>query len=330
MDRATWLRRQSIVDAVRAFFARRGFIEVETPALGAHRDVTTHIRDFHTEYRDDAGCVKTLGLITSPEHHMKRLLAAGWGDIFQVCRFFRNGEATRLHNPEFTGVEWYETGRDYAGCMETTEALVKACAAAAGAPVVCDRGKTCALDAPFERLPVREAVRRHAGVDIATLRDDADLRDACAAAGERCAVDDSYDDMFFRLFLAKVEPHLGVDRAVFLCDYPAPMAALSRLRDDGVFPVAERFELYACGVELCNGFTELRDPAEQRARFAAQIGEKKKIYGGDYTLDEAFLNALPAMPPCAGNALGLDRLVMLLLGKSSIAEVIPFPFGAGI
>ena len=129
---------------------------------------------------------------------------------------------------------------------------------------------------------------------------------------------------------AKVEPRLGEGAPVFLCDYPPPMAALAKLCDDGVFPVAERFELYACGVELCNGFTELRDPAEQRTRFVDQITEKKKIYGGEYTLDEAFLAALPQMPPCAGNALGLDRLVMLLLGKESVAEIIPFPFETGI
>ena len=325
MDRAVWQKRFVITDAVRSFFRSRGFLEVETPALSMHRDVTTHIRDFYTRYEDDAGEKHTLGLVTSPEHHMKRLLAEGWGDIFQISRFFRNGEVTRLHNPEFTGVEWYQTGADYKGCMELTEKLVKACAGTAGAASVSSDGKMCDISAPFERLTIRDAVIRFTGADIANLQEPAALKSACEKAGQRCLPDDSWDDMFFRLFLSKVEPFLGIGTATFLCDYPAPMAALSVLRNDGVFPVAERFELYVSGVELCNGFTELGDPVEQRARFIGQIEEKKRLYGGEYTLDEEFLAALPYMPPCAGNALGLDRLVMLLLGKSSVSDVIPFP-----
>ncbi|MBI5527306.1 MAG: EF-P lysine aminoacylase GenX [Deltaproteobacteria bacterium] len=339
MDRAAWERRQAVVAAVRAFFVSRGFDEVETPSLSLHRDVTVHIRDFFTEFRDDAGRRRTLGLVTSPEHHMKRLLGAGWGDIFQICRFFRNGESADLHNPEFTGVEWYEVHKDYRGCMDTTEALVRAVAAAAGVSRVQYGGIECRLDVPFERLTVREAVLRHAGVDIAGVRDKNDLREACAGAGERCAEDDSFDDMFFRLFLSRVEPRLGRGAPTFLCDYPPEMAALSVIREaDPGSPscltphasrlsrVAERFELYVAGVELCNGFTELRDPAEQRRRFERQIDEKKRQYGGEYTIDEEFLAALEHMPPCAGNALGLDRLIMLLLGKEKIFEVLLFPF----
>jgi len=310
---------------MRGFFLGRGFVEVETPSLSLHRDVTVHIRDFSTAYSDDAGRQRTLGLVSSPEHHMKRLLAAGWGDIFQICRFFRNGETGDLHNPEFSGVEWYEVGHDYRGCMETTEALVRAAAREAGAARAVFRGVECALDVPFERLTARDAVLRHAGVDIAGVRDESDLREACEAAGERCAKDDSFDDMFFRLFLSRVEPHLGRGAPMFLCDYPAPMAALSVIRDDRLFRVAERFELYISGVELCNGFTELRDPAEQRRRFERQIEEKKRLFGGEYTMDEEFLSALDKMPSCAGNALGLDRLVMLLLGKQKISDVLLFP-----
>jgi lysyl-tRNA synthetase class 2 len=326
MDRALWEKRLSIVSAARRFFTDRGYLEVETPSLSLHRDVTVHIRDFSTEYIDDDGGRRTVGLITSPEHHMKRLLAAGWGDIFQICRFFRNGEVTDLHNPEFAGVEWYQVGVDYRKCMETTEELVQAAAQTAGRMKVAFRGIECDLSLPFERLPVREAVLRYAGVDIARLQDEGALREACARAGERCHPSDSWEDMFFRLFLSKVEPSLGKGRAVFLCDYPAPMAALSVLRDEGGYKVAERFELYASGVELCNGFTELRDPAEQRARFEEQIAEKKKLYGGDYTMDDEFIAALPNMPLAAGNALGLDRLIMLLLGLPRIEDTMPFPF----
>jgi lysyl-tRNA synthetase class 2 len=300
-------------------------LEVETPSLSNYRDVSVHIRDFCTEYIDDAGRRRPMGLISSPEHHMKRLLASGWGDMFQICRFFRNGESTDQHNPEFTGVEWYQTGATYRECMDTTEGLVKAAASASGTASVHRGGMECALDGRFERLTVRDAVRRHAGVDVAGLDGTDELRTACERAGERCAADDSWEDMFFRLFLSKVEPRLGAGRPVFLHDYPHRMAALSKIRDDGGMKVAERFELYVCGVELCNGFTELRDAVEQRARFERQIEEKKRLYGGEYGLDEPFLSTLPKMPACAGNALGLDRLVMLLLNLPRLADTMPFP-----
>ena len=334
MNRETWVARQRILDGVRSFFRGRGIMEVETPSLAGHRDISTHILDFYTEFTGPDGARRTMGLITSPEHHMKRLLAQGWGSIFQICRFFRNGELSAVHNPEFTGVEWYEVGAGYRDCMDTTEALVRACAEIAGRKHVRHRGVECDLSLPFERLAVRDAVMRYAGKDIALLCGMDEMRTACEEAGERCAGDDSWEDMFFRLFLSKVEPHLGAGRPVFLCDYPSPMASLSVLRMDVVktasgaavrYDVAERFELYVAGVELCNGFTELRDKVEQRKRFLEQIEAKKVIYGGEYTIDEEFLEALPGVPPCAGNALGLDRLVMLLSDLDEISEVVAFP-----
>jgi len=325
MKRESWAKRQKIVAAVRTFFTERDFLEVETPALSVHRDVTPHILDFQTDYIHDGGKKTNLGMITSPEHYMKRLLADGWGNIFQICKFFRNGEVSRQHNPEFTGLEWYQTGATYNDCMNLTEELVRYAGQALNVKSAIYNGIRCDISNRFERLTVRDAFLRYTGMDLNELQSKEVMIQACLKMGQKPMADEPWDDMFFRIFLSAVEPKLGIERPVFLHDYPPSMAALSIISEHDGRWSAERFELYICGVELCNGFSELRDPVEQRARFKRQIEEKNKIHGGEYTIDEEFIEALGRMPQAAGNAMGLDRLTMILLDLKDISEAIPFP-----
>jgi lysyl-tRNA synthetase class 2 len=252
---------------------------------------------------------------------MKRLLAAGMPRIFQLARVFRNGEVSRTHNPEFTMLELYRAGTDYAGVMADLERLVEACARALspdGRPRAARGGRELDLAAPFERLTVEEAFRRHAGIDLRACGGDAARLAEAGPPGE------AFDDVFFRVMLDAVEPRIGLDRPTYLVDWPASMAALSRVkRDDPA--VAERFELYAGGLELANGFTELTDAAEQRRRFVDEQEQRRRLGHRVYPLDEPFLEALGRMPDAGGVAVGFDRLLMLLTGAEAIEEVLLFP-----
>jgi lysyl-tRNA synthetase class 2 len=260
---------------------------------------------------------------------MKRLLAAGLPRVFQLARVFRNGELSRTHNPEFTLLELYRAGTDYTGIMEDLERVVEACARALsldGAPRATRGGVELDLSAPFERLTVAEAFRRHAGVDLgACAGDAARLADAARRAGHDAgAQGDSYDDVFFRVMLDAVEPRIGVGRPTYLVDWPAPMAALARVKAaDPRF--AERFELYAGGLELANGYSELTDAAEQRRRLVAEQEERRRLGRSVHAIDEPFLAAVARMPEAGGVALGIDRLLMLLAGAESIEDVLLFP-----
>jgi lysyl-tRNA synthetase class 2 len=315
---------------VREALGAMGFEEVETPSLVPAPGMEPHLHAFETAFVPErGGAGRPLYLHTSPEYAMKRLLAAGFPRIFQLARVFRNGEVSRSHNPEFTMLELYRAGTDYAGIMADLEAVVEACARALspdGAPRATRGGVELALAAPFERLTVAEAFRVHAGIDLAAC--DGDAARLAAAAG-RAGIDpggegEAFDDVFFRVMLEAVEPRIGRARPTYLLDWPAPMAALSRLkRDDPRF--AERFELYAGGIELANGFSELTDPAEQRRRLLAERGERRRMGRAEYPLDEAFLAALGAMPEAGGVAVGLDRLLMLLTGAEAIEDVLLFP-----
>ncbi|MCG3173613.1 MAG: Lysine--tRNA ligase [Myxococcota bacterium] len=312
--------RHELHAAIRAFFFARGYLETETPALYPGHDPNAHLAEFFTRYVQ--GRVEIpLTLITSPEVHMKRLLAAGLPRIFQLCRFFRNGESTARHNPEFTGLEWYHAGHTYLDLMAVTEELVSHAARELnGEPVIEREGRRIDLSPPWERLTVVEAMRRYAGVELPLDHGREALMDQLRARGENFSPDDGYDDLFFRLYLVHVEPRLGWDKPVFLMDYPAPMAAMARLKPEAP-GFAERVEPFVAGLELGNGFTELSDPAEQARRILEVRPEQTS---GD--LDRLFLAALDQMPPCAGMALGVDRLAMLLTGAASIDEVLLFPF----
>ena len=317
-NRVALRRRARLGRAVRAFFEARGYDEVETAYAVRTPGEEVHLRAWRTEREHPDGGRETLWLNTSPEFAMKRLLAAGAGPIFQFARVWRNGEAGPLHAPEFTMLEWYTPGQTLAGLMDQTEAMLRAVLP----PLVSCRGVTTALDAPFERITVADAFGRHAGCDV--LEGLGDAAGLALRAGAALRAGESWEDLFFRLMLERVEPALGRARPTFLTHWPAPQAALAR-RDPADERVALRFELFACGIELANAFEELTDAAEQRARFEADRLRRLTEGAGadqDWPLDERFLAALATMPPSSGVALGFDRLAMLATGANFIGDVL--------
>jgi lysyl-tRNA synthetase class 2 len=335
-DRRPFLMaRARIVAAVRAFFAVRGFVEVETPILQRSPGNEVHLHAFSTVLEGpDGSAAEPLYLHTSPEFACKKLIAAGEPRLFTLARVFRNRERGRRHHPEFTMLEWYRADEPYEALMDDCAALLRVAADAAGRDCLAFGGLECDPGLAPERITVAEAVGRSAGIDLlASLADperpDRDaLAAAAAAAGIRVAADDGWSDIFSRTLVERVEPGLGSGRAAILCEYPAPEAALAR-RKPGDPRVAERFELYACGVELANAFGELTDADEQRRRFAADMAEKERRYGVRHPIDEDFLAAVAAMPPASGIALGVDRLVMLATGARRIEDVLWAPVAGG-
>jgi lysyl-tRNA synthetase class 2 len=325
-DRRPFLiARSRIVAALRAWFAANDFIEVETGALQVSPGNETHLHAFATTLAAPDGASSRLYLRTSPEFACKKLLAAGERRVVEFAKVFRNRERGALHHPEFTLVEWYRAGEPYGTLMADCAAILAQAAAAAGTKRLTFRGRSADAFAEPDRLTVAEAFARFAGIDLlASLPDGEPDRDGLAraaqAAGIRIADDDRWGDIFSRVLVERIEGQLGSGRATILDQYPAVLAALARLAPDR--RVAERFELYACGVELANGFGELTDAAEQRRRLEREMAEKERIYGERYPLDEDFLAALAAMPQACGIALGLDRLVMLATGAARIDQVL--------
>lgn len=324
--RGRLLVRNRIKAGLRARLLDNGFTEIEAAALQASPGNETHLHAFTTAALTLDGRRAPLYLHTSPEFAAKKLLAAGEERIFDFARVFRNRERTALHAPEFTMLEWYRTGNAHEAVMDDAVGLVRTAAAIAGVPDLRFRGAAVDPAAPAERLPVATAFDRLAGIDLlATLTpagepDRPALASAVAAAGIRTAPDDTWSDLFSRVMAERIEPAIGRGRMTLLADYPAPEAALAR-RHPADPRLSQRFELFACGVELANGFGELTDPVEQRTRFLADMDEKERLYGERYPLDEDFLAALPLMPDAAGVALGFDRLVMLCTGADRIEDV---------
>lgn len=290
----------------------------------------THLHAFATEAIGPDAARTPRYLHTSPEFALKTLLAAGEPRPFALTHVFRNRERGSLHHPEFTMLEWYRAGEPYGAVMADTIALVRLAAETAGRGSFSFRGRTCDPFAEPERLGFDEAFARFAGIDLpATVArtgepDARALAAACRQAGIRTAPDDTWSDMVSRVLVERIEPRLGESRPTLLDRYPVAEAALARPAPDDP-RVAERFELYVCGIELANGFGELTDPAEQRRRFVADMDEKQRIYGERYPIDEQFLLALTAMPDASGVALGFDRLAMLAAGAERIEEVIWTP-----
>ncbi len=315
------LARNRVVAALHAWFAGQGFVETEVAILQVSPGNETHLHGFATETIGPDGARAVRYLHTSPEFALKKLLAAGEERIVDFARVFRNRERGPLHAPEFTMVEWYRAGEPYEAIMADCAAILGQAAQAAGTETLSWRERTADPFAEPERLTVADAFERHAAIElVACLDDRPGLAAAAIARGIRIAADDTWSDIFSRVLVERVEPQLGIGRATLLTDYPMSEAALARSRpDDPRF--AERFELYACGVELANGFAELTDAAEQRRRFAADMDEKERIHGERYPLDEDFLAALDHMPEASGVALGLDRLVMLATGATHIDQV---------
>ncbi len=286
-------RRAAVLAAVRRFFARQGFVEVETP-----NRIPAPAPEAHIE-AEPAG---SWYLHTSPELCMKRLLAAGYERIWQICKCYRRAERGRRHLPEMTLLEWYAAGWDYQRMMDSTRRLVLAVMEEVCGGSLVYAGKRIDLEGPWQRLTVAEAFRLYAGMSVPKALE---------------------ADRFDEVLGVEIEPRLGWERPVFLVDYPCELASLARLKKDDP-AVAERFELYIAGLELCNGFSELNDAAEQRQRFARE--QKARLAAGKppYPETEAFLRALEYMPPAAGNALGIDRLVMLACDADSIDQVVTF------
>ena len=313
-------RRARLVQATRAFFDARGYTEVETPYAVPVPGEEVHLRAFRTERVGTDGARAPLWLHTSPEFAMKQLLVAGAGPVFQLARVWRNEEGSDTHAAEFTMLEWYRPGATLADLMHEVEAFLRA---VLPSTVRC-RGVETSL-AGFERLTVAEAFARWAGADVLVTAGQADA--LAAQAGARLRHGEDWEDLFFRLMLERVEPHLGRARPSFLTHWPAAQAALAR-RDPADPRVALRFELFVCGMELANAFEELTDASEQRARFAADRTRREQLHGPGWGLDEAFLAALEhGMPPGSGIALGFDRLAMIAGGADRIDQVLWLPQG---
>ena len=329
-DRRPFLAtRGRMTAAFREYFAVRDFVEVEAAALQVSPGNEAHLHAFATDMIAPDGTASRLYLHTSPEFACKKLLAAGERRIFNFARAFRNRERGALHHPEFTLLEWYRANEPYEAPMADCAALLAAAARSAGVKIFTFRGRAFDPLLEPERLTVADAFDRHAGVDLLATVDgrsvDRDrLAAAATAAGVRVAHDDGWGDIFSKVLVERIEPHLGLARATILHRYPVAEAALARPTPDDP-RVAERFELYGCGVELANGFGELTDAVEQRLRFNSEMAEKERVHGERYPIDEDFLASLAVMPPASGVALGFDRLVMLATGASRIEQVIWTP-----
>ncbi len=323
--------RGRIAASVRAFFAARDFVEVETPALQVSPGLEPHLMAFETSLDEPGEGKRTRYLHTSPEFAMKKLLVAGVPRLFQLARVFRNGERGATHHPEFTMLEWYRAHASYGDLMDDCETLLREALAAAGGAAFRWQGRSADPTGPWQRLSVAEAFQRWCGIDVlATAPDPASPSlDRLAAAARPLGIaphaGDDWEDLFFRIFLACIEPELGVGTPTILYDYPISMAALARPKPDDP-RLAERFEVYVCGLELANAFGELTDPAVQRRRFEQDQARKRARYGFAYPIDEDFLAALTqGLPPSAGIALGFDRLVMLATAATDIEDVLWAP-----
>ncbi len=305
--------RETINNTIRTYLSELGSVEVETPLLVASPGMEPNLFPFETKVIEPAGQEFLSGLITSPEYSMKKLLGLGLQRTFTITKVFRNMESMGgEHNPEFSMLEWYQQGDDYHVCMDQTEEIIRRCA------------KALHVDIPggFERKTLQELFLQHADIDLQSATKSA-LRDACARLEINTEENDTESDLFYRLFLAKIEPCFK-GKNIFVYDYPKYQAALAALTPDGNF--GQRFELYMNGLELCNGFTELTDPTEQRARFDQEAKERKELGKTMFPIDETLLKLLGSIQnPTFGNALGIDRLHMVLTGRASINDVLLFP-----
>ena len=324
--------RGRVLAAVREFFVASNYVEVATPALQTSPGLEPHLKAFATVLHDPRdGVAKRRYLHTSPEFAMKKLVAGGMQRIWQLAPVYRDGEQSATHHPEFAMLEWYCAGASYRDLMVECEALLHRVQQAVGAAAYRWHGRTADARRAWQRLTVADAFARYAGIDLLATTPDPAVPDfaALAAAAARIGIaphpGDDWETLFFRVFLDRIEPRLGLDAPTILYDYPIAMAALARPKPEDP-RLAERFEMYVCGLELANAFGELTDAAEQRRRFATDQAKKQALYGETYPIDEDFLAALEfGMPDCAGIALGFDRLVMLATGADAIEEVLWAP-----
>jgi elongation factor P--(R)-beta-lysine ligase len=326
-ERRDWLlTRARVLTSLRRWFCARRFIEVQPAALQASPGNETHLHGFKTALILPDGSPHNAYLHTSPEFAMKKLLTAGERKIFSLTSVFRNRERTALHAPEFAMLEWYRAHAPLERVIEDCAAVIALAAHIAGAKVFAYRGREASPFDPPERITVRDAFRRYAGIDLYDSLSRSGHLDTKAFAqqaadrGIRVASDDDWSDIFSRVLTERVEPNLGIGRPTVLYAYPVSEAALAQIRSDDP-RVAERFEFYCCGVELANAFHELRDPIEQRQRFASSMEKQQRIFGASHPIDEDLLAALADMPDASGAALGFDRLIMLATGAKRVESV---------
>jgi elongation factor P--(R)-beta-lysine ligase len=322
------LARNTIIAAMRSWFADQNFLEVDTPALQVSPGNEAHLHAFKTTLIGNDGAGVDRYLHTSPEFACKKLLAAGEKRIFNLGHVFRNRERTLTHAPEFTMLEWYRAEEDYKAIIDDTLALVRRAASVVSQKQFTWRDRLCDPFAEAEWLSVADAFQTFAGVDLlSTLTKNQSNREALAVQSPVAfQAGESWSDIFSRILVEKVEPNLGNGRITVLYEYPSCEAALARSCAHDA-RVAERFELYACGVELANGFGELTDAVEQRRRFEEEMEIKQRVYGERYPIDDELLEALAMMPDASGVALGLDRLIMLAAGATRIDQVQWVPVG---
>lgn len=319
--------RQTVIRAVRDYFNAEGFHEVETPALQISPGMEPHIMAFSTVLENHDGTPRQpMYLHTSPEFTMKKLLTAGAGDIYTISHVYRNREASRNHSPEFSMIEWYRTQANYWDIMDDCVRMLRAVAAACNIQLYRHRGVISNPFGVWQVISVPDAFWQYCKTPLLDTVGDTDaLRAHAHKNGVRTDADDSWDDIFFRIMGEKIEPLLGSPTPTLLYDYPAHMAALSKVKKEDP-RVAERVELYVAGLELANGFSELTDAAQQLARFEADMALKESIYGFRYPIDMDFIAALQhGMPEASGIALGIDRLVMLATGAEDIHDILWAP-----
>jgi len=320
-------KRIEILEGIRNFFRERKFVEIETPLLVKLPGMEPYLDPFKTQFITQAGSQSDMFLITSPEYAMKKILVTGQEKIFQICKSFRNRETdSDLHNPEFTLLEWYQSYASYMEIMEDTEDMVEYLAKQInGEALINYQNAKVDVSTPWPRKTVKEVFKEYAGVDDMVLENEEELRRVVREKGYKVDDETSYEDLFFKIFMNEIEPKLGFDRPVIVHEYPVSMAALSKKCEKNS-QYAERFEVYIAGVELCNAFTELNDPIEQKERLEEEHKQRIEMGKEDYPVDLSFISALEfGMPPSGGNALGVDRLVMLLTDTPDIRDIIYFP-----
>ncbi len=322
------LQRANALRQTRQWFWQHGFIEIDPPILAPWSSIEPHLHPLATTATDSLGAATRLYAQTSPEYALKKLLAAGVPDCFSLGHAFRDRELSEIHQPEFMMLEWYRVGADYRTLIDDTETLVADLAMALhGSLEIVRDGHTIDLAPPWERITVSEALLRWARVDIGRHPDDESFRAHAREQGHSWVADEPWDELFYKLLLTYVEPHLGRPKPAILYEYPPRFGALAR-RSSTNLDVVERFEAYIAGVELCNAFGELTDPVEQRERFVNEQRERKALGRESLDIDEDLLDAIGSLPRCSGNALGFDRLAMLLLGADDVAQVVWFPHAA--
>jgi elongation factor P--(R)-beta-lysine ligase len=330
--------RGKVMESIRDFFGLEGFVEIETPLMVAAPGMEPNLSQFKTGLLDERGKKKTAYLVTSPEYSCKKMLAAGMKNIFSLGKVFRNEEPYTsaagefiIHNPEFTMLEWYRTGENYLKLMDDTERLVKYCAKIAYEQWTMNNGQNTdsvhgmwsMVCGPWKHVSVKEAFAK-IGLNLDEILTRDTMAKAATDKGYAVSSNDSFDDCFFKIFLTEIEPGLGIENPTILYDYPIQMASLSRAKPSDP-RYAERFEVYAGGMEIANAFSELTDPVEQRRRLEEERELRGKLGKDQPPVDDDFIEAVGQMPPSAGIALGVDRLVMLLTGAKSIEDVVLFP-----